>query len=58
VLVHGTVTDVEQEVERIVTAAGPGGGLVIGTANTATPDCRNENLEALFRHPHRLRVPG
>ena len=28
-------------------------GLAIGTANTAGPDCPNENLEALYRHAHR-----
>lgn len=46
----GTVADVERDVERIIDTAGPGGGLAIGTANTAGPDCPNENLAALFRH--------
>ncbi|MDP7253800.1 MAG: hypothetical protein QGF00_29640 [Planctomycetota bacterium] len=52
VLPYGSVADVERDVERIVDAAGEGGGLVIGTANTAGPDCPNENLAALYRHPH------
>ena len=53
VLPYGSVADVEQEVERIINTAGPGGGLAIGTANTAGPDCPSENLEALYRHPKR-----
>ena len=52
VLPFGTVADVEREVERIVASAGAGGGLAIGTANTAGPDCPNENLAALYRHVH------
>jgi len=48
----GTVTDIEREVERIIDTVGSGGGLAVGTANTAGPDCPNENLEALFRHAH------
>jgi len=52
VLPRGTVADIEKEVERIIDTAGPGGGLAIGTANTAGPDCPNENLEALYRHAH------
>jgi hypothetical protein len=51
-LPRGTVADVEKEVGRIIDAAGSGGGLAIGTANTAGPDCPNENLEALYRHAH------
>jgi len=53
VLPFGSVADVEKEVERITDTAAPGGGLAIGTANTAGPDCPNENLEALFRHTKR-----
>jgi hypothetical protein len=49
----GSVADVERDVERIIDAVGSGGGLAIGTANTAGPDCPNENLEALYRHAHR-----
>ena len=51
-LPRGTVADVEKEVERIIDAVGSGGGLAIGTANTAGPDCPNENLEALYRYVH------
>jgi len=55
VLPFGTVADVEREVERIVAAVGGGGGLAIGTANTAGPDCPNANLEALYRHAHEVK---
>jgi hypothetical protein len=51
-LPYGAVADVKKEVERIIDTVGPGGGLAIGTANTAGPDCPNENLEALYRHTH------
>ena len=53
VLPLGSATDVEKEVERIIDTAAPGGGLAIGTANTAGPDCPDENLEALYRHAQR-----
>jgi len=52
VLPYGSVADVEKEVGRIIDTVGSGGGLAIGTANTAGPDCPNENLEALYRHVH------
>ena len=52
-LPFGTVADVEKDVERIIDTVGPGGGLAMGTANTAGPDCPSENLEALYRHTHR-----
>ena len=52
VLPAGTVTDVEEEVERIIETVSAGGGLAIGTANTAGPDCPDENLEAIYRHTH------
>ena len=52
VLPQGTVRDVEREVERLIDSVGAGGGLAIGTTNTAGPDCRNENIEALYRHAH------
>ncbi len=55
ILPQGGVRDVEKEVERIVDSVGSGGGLAIGTANTAGPDCPNENLAALYRHPHQCR---
>jgi hypothetical protein len=54
--VRSRYLQLQKEVERIVAAAGAGGGLAIGTANTAAPDCLNENLEALFRYPHQLRI--
>ncbi len=53
VLPFGTVDDVQNEVRRIIDSVGSGGGLAIGTANTAGPDCRNENLLALYRYTHR-----
>jgi hypothetical protein len=49
-LPYGDVADVKREVERLIGTVGSGGGLAIGTANTAGPDCPNENLEALYRH--------
>ena len=52
-LPYGSVQDVEKDVERIVDAVGAGGGLAIGTANTAGPDCPDENLVALYRHVRR-----
>ncbi len=52
VLRRGTVSDTEHEVERIIDSVGRGGGLLIGTASTADPDCRVENLQALYRHTH------
>ena len=52
VLPFGTVEDVKRDVARIIDTAGPGGGLVIGTANTPGPDCKNKNLETLYRYVH------
>ena len=52
VLPFGSVDDVKREIERIIRDAGEGGGLVIGTANTAGPDCPSENLETLFTYTH------
>jgi len=51
-LPFGSPADVEKEVERIIDSVGSGGGLAIGTANTAGPDCPNENLDTLYRHAH------
>jgi len=51
-LPFGSVADVENEVKRIIDTVGTNGGLAIGTANTAGPDCPNENLEALYRYTH------
>ena len=51
-LPRGSVADVEREVERIIDTVGAGGGLAIGTANTAGPDCPNENLEAIYKYTH------
>ena len=56
VLPHGSVRDTECEVERIIDSVGDSGGLSIGTANTAGPDCRVENLVALYEHTHRYRA--
>ena len=52
VLPFGSVDDVKREIDRIIRDAGEGGGLVIGTANTAGPDCPNENLETIFTYTH------
>jgi len=52
VLPFGKSEDVEHEIERIIKQAGAGGGLIIGTSNTAGPDCPNENLEALYTYKH------
>lgn len=56
VLPFGSTEDVKREVERIVESAGAGGGLAIGTANTAGPDCPNANLKTLYRHAHCTKV--
>jgi hypothetical protein len=53
VLPFGTVKDVEQDIERIINSVGTGGGLAIGHANTPGPDCKNENLETLYRYTHK-----
>lgn len=52
VLPFGTVTDVKNEIERIINTIGLDGGVAIGTANTAGPDCPDENLEAIYHHTH------
>lgn len=52
VLPFGTVDEVKHEVERIINTVGRDGGLIIGTANTAGPDCPPENLETLYRYTH------
>lgn len=56
VLPDGSVEDVKREVDRIVRDGGEGGGIFIGTANTAGPDCPNENLETVYSYTHTL--PG
>ena len=56
VLPSGTTEDVKKEVERTIDSVGLGGGLAIGTANTAGPDCPDENLETLYRHTHEYGV--
>ena len=48
--------EVRRQIDRIVSEAGHGGGLAIGTANTAGPDCRNENLEMLYTYTHQCRT--
>ena len=55
VLPQGSVQETQREVERIIDSVGAAGGLAIGTANTAGPDCRPENLVALYRHTHAYR---
>jgi hypothetical protein len=52
VVPFGSVDDVKREIERIIRDASEGGGLVIGTANTAGPDCPNENLETIYTYTH------
>lgn len=52
VLPFGTVQDVRKEIKRIITEAGVGGGLVIGTANTTGPDCPNENIKTIYTYTH------
>jgi len=51
-LPKGTVEQVKQEVKRIIDSVASNGGLAIGTANTAGPDCPSENLEAMYKYVH------
>jgi len=51
----GTVLDVKHEVEEIVDSVACDGGVLVGTATTAGPDCPNENLETLYCYAHEYR---
>ena len=57
VLPHGSVADVEAEVERRIEELGRGGGFVLGAVHNLQPDVPLENLLAMFRHA-RAYEPG
>lgn len=46
-LTRGTTTEVEAEVRRRIETIGPGGGYMIGSANSLTSYCRLENVLAM-----------
>jgi len=50
VLPHGSVSDVEREVERRIEQLGPGGGYILGAVHNIQPDVPLENLLAMYRH--------
>ena len=43
----GTVEEVETEVKQRIKEAGPGGGYILGTANSITDFCKVENVLAM-----------
>lgn len=55
VLCFGTIDDVKKEINNIVSQVDDLAGLIIGTANTAGPDCPNENLETLYTYAHKIK---
>ena len=50
VLPHGSVADVEAEVERRIEALGRGGGYVLSAVHNIQPDLPVENVLAMYRH--------
>lgn len=46
----GSLADVEQEVQRAITAAAPGGGYILAGAHNIQPDTSVEKLVKLFEH--------
>ena len=49
VLPHGSVRDVENEVERRIEELGEGGGYVLGAVHNVQPDVSVDNLLAMYR---------
>ena len=54
-LPHGSVADVQAEVERQIEHLGRGGGYVLGAVHNIQPDVPLENLLAMFRHARAYR---
>ena len=50
VLPHGTVAEVEAEVEQRIEEPGPGGGYVLSAVHDIQPDVPLENVLAMYRH--------
>ena len=57
VLPHGSVEDVQAEVERRIEELGPGGGYVLGAVHNIQPDVPLENVLTMFQHA-RTYVPS
>ena len=55
VLPHGTVAEVEAEVERCIEALGEGGGYVVSAVHNLQPDVPVENVLAMYRHARAYR---
>lgn len=55
VLPHGTVADVEAEVERCIEALGEGGGYVVSAVHNLQPDVPMDNVLAMYRHARAYR---
>ena len=50
VLPHGSVADVQAEVERRIEELGEGGGYVLGAVHNIQPDVPTANVVAMFEH--------
>lgn len=57
VLPHGTVKEVETEVERCIEILGQGGGYVLGAVHNIQPDVPVDNILAMYEHA-RAYVPS
>ena len=55
VLPHGTVAEVEAEVERCIEALGEGGGYVVSAVHNLQPDVPTDNVLAMYRHARAYR---
>ena len=55
VLPHGSVRDVELEVERRIEELGQGGGYVLGAVHNIQPDVPLPNVLAMYRHAREYR---
>jgi uroporphyrinogen decarboxylase len=55
ILPHGTVAQVEAEVERMIGILGAGGGYVLGAVHNIQPDVPLENTLAMFTHARQHR---
>jgi uroporphyrinogen decarboxylase len=53
VLPFGTVEEVEQEVRRVIAAAGLGGGLLLAGAHNLQPDVSVQKVRCIFETVHR-----
>jgi len=57
-LVSGSTREVEEEVERAIRIAGPGGGYILSSSNTIHPEVRAENYIAMVKATHEHGVYG